>query len=180
MEEEDGVTLWSKIEPIEFPFTVIIPCTPRLRVNDPKHKKSKDKVPVTQQRFYELVRLCIEIKKMSFTDTVLYLGVSPTTVRRVCRTLKIGRYREQVPSDIPSKSSQIPFGWNSVNGFLEKNPEERRCVEMMFKFREEGKSLHWIAAEMTRRGIKTKNGGKWHAKTVSQILELNKKFKTRE
>jgi hypothetical protein len=57
---------------------------------------------------------------------------------------------------------------------LEKNPTEWVHVEQMQQFRMEGKSFHWIAAEMTKLGIKTKNGGKWHAKTVSQIIKFNK------
>lgn len=151
----------------------MIPPTSRLYVNDPNSKKSKDKLPVSKQKLGELIRECVEVKKMRITDTVVYLGVSSTTVLRICRTLKIGRYRDQIPGEIRANSSQVPFGWNSVNGFLEKNPDEWRCVEMMFKFRKEGKSLHWIASKLTLMGVKTKNGRKWYAKTVSQILNSN-------
>ncbi len=123
-----------------------------------------------------LVRECIEVKKLTFIDTVIKLGVSPTTVRRVCRTLKIGRYREQNASDHLSNSSQVPFGWKSVNGFLEKDPVEWGWIEQMQQFRREGKSLHWTAKQMELLGVKTKNGGRWHAKTVSQILKYNQGF----
>jgi hypothetical protein len=165
-----GVTIWPKTDPIEIPFEITLRPTHRLRINDPNRPKSKHKIPVSREILMKLVRECIEVKKLSFTDTVIKLGVSPTTVRRVCRTLKIGRYREQSESDRLSNSSQVPFGWKSVHGFLEKDPIEWRCVEMMKKFREEGKSFHWIAKEMTRLGVKTKNSGRWHAKTVIQIL----------
>jgi hypothetical protein len=174
------VTGWLSIEPIFIDFSVMIPPVSRLYINEPNSKKSKDKLPITKLKLSELVRECIECKKMSFVDTVLYLGVSPTTVRRICRTLKIGRYREQIPGEIKANSSQVPFGWNSVNGFLEKNPDEWRCVEMMFKFRGEGKSLHWIANEMIKMGVKTKNGGKWYAKSISQILKFNEKFSSKQ
>ncbi len=109
----------NKVEPIFIEFSVAIPPVSRLRVNDPNSKESKDKLPITKQKLGELVREYIEVKKMSFVDTVLYLGVSPTTVRRICRTLKIGRYRDQISGEIRANSSQVPFGWNSVNGFLE-------------------------------------------------------------
>lgn len=168
------MTSWLKVEPIFIEFSVAIPPTSRLRINEHNSEKSKDKLPISKQKLGELVREFMEIKKMSFVDTVMHLGVSSTTVRRICRTLKIGRYRVQTPGEIRANSSQVPFGWNSVNGFLEKNPEESCCVEMIFKFREEGKSLHWIANEMTRMGVKTKNGGKWYAKTVRQILVFNR------
>ncbi len=171
---KNGVTDWNKVEPIFIEFSVMIPPFSRLNINDPNSPRSKDKLPITKQNLGELVWECIEVKKMSFLDTVLYLGVSSTTVRRICRTLKIGRYRDQIPGEIRANSSQVPFGWNSVNRFLEKNPGEWHCVEMMIKFREAGKSLHWIANELTRLGVKTKNGGKWYAKTVSQILTFNR------
>jgi hypothetical protein len=150
---------------------VIIPPVSRLNINDPNSQKSKDKLAITKQKLGELARECMEVKKMSFVDTVLYLGVSSTTVRRICRTLKIGRYRDQIPGEIRANSSQVPFGWNSVNGFWVKNLEEWHRVEMMFKFHEEGRSLNWIAKELTRMEVITKNGGKWYAKTVSQILD---------
>jgi hypothetical protein len=121
----------------------------------------------------ELVRECVEVKELSCTDTTIELGVSPTTVRRVCRTLKIGPYREQIPSERRSKSSQIPYGWKRVNGVLEKDPIEWDWIEQMQQFRREGKSYHWIARQMELLGVKTKNSGKWHAKTISQILILN-------
>ena len=49
----------------------------------------------------------------------------------------------------------------------------------MQQFRREGKSLHWIARQMELLGVKTKNGGRWYAKTVSQILELNVRNQSR-
>jgi len=160
-------------EPILVPFEVKVFNTPRLRIKDPNSKDSKKKMSITDQKLAEIVRECIEVRKLSLTETVLVLGVSPTPIRRICRTLKIGRYREQIPSDIRSKSSQVPYGWNSVNGFLEKNPGEWIHVEQMQQFRLEGRSFHWIAAEMARLGVKTKNRGKWFANTVSQILRFN-------
>ena len=108
-------------------------------------------------------------------ETILTLGVSLTTVLRVCRTLKIGRYSDQIPSEMRSNSSQQPYGWKSVNGVLEKEPSEWRCVELMSQLREQGLSLHKIAAELTHRKVPTKNGGRWFAKSISQILKFNEK-----
>jgi len=69
-----------------------------------------------------------------------------------------------------SASRLTPFGWNSVNESLEKNPGQWRWVEMMLNFHQEGKSLHWIASELSKLGIRTQ-------KTVSQILMLNHSLK---
>lgn len=61
-------------------------------------------------------------------------------------------------------------------GVLEKDPTEWSRVEMMFKLRQQGQSLHRIAAELTRQKVPTKNGGQWFAKTISQILKFNEQF----
>lgn len=173
---KNGVTSFTNTEPVIIEFSIEIKPTPKLRINDPNSLRSKNKIPTTRQKLEELVRECIDVKKMSFVDTVLYLGVSSSTIRRICRTLKIGRYSNPWYLGPRLNSSQVPFGWNSVHGFLEKNIEEWGIVEKMFFLRVEGKSLNWIAAEMTRLEIKTKNGGKWYAKTISQILKFNEKF----
>ncbi len=93
---------------------------------------------------------------MSFVDTVLYLSVSLTTVRRTCRTLKIGRYREQSHGD---------------QGQFLASTLRMEYVEMMLRFLTEGRNLYWIASELSRMRVNTKNGGEWYAKTVSQILQ---------
>jgi len=170
------VTDWLKVEPIIIPIRKEILSSNTSSTIAANTLKLKDKIKYSKQKLESLVRDCIVVQKLSFTDTVITLGVSPTTVRRVCRTLKIGRYNDQIPSELRSNSSQQPYGWKSVNGVLEKDPAEWRCVEMMFKFREEGLSLHKIAAELTHRKIPTKNGGKWFAKSISQILKFNEKF----
>ena len=37
----------------------------------------------------------------------------------------------------------------------------------------DGLSLHGIARALTAESVRTKNGGLWHAKSVSQILKCN-------
>jgi len=49
---------------------------------------------------------------------------------------------------------------------------------MMFKSLEKGHSLHKIAAELTQRKIFIKNGGKWVAKSITQIFKFNENFLT--
>ncbi len=170
------MTEWVKIEPVVIPISRS--ALDKL-YSDPiaaNPSKVKDKIKHSKARLEALVRECIEGRKLSFTDTVLELGVSPTTVRRVLRTIKIGRYNEQIPSELRSNSSQQPYGWKSVNGILEKQPSEWRCVELMFKLRSQGLSLHKIAAHLNAQKIPTKNHGQWHAKSVSQTLKFNEKF----
>jgi hypothetical protein len=170
------VTHWLKVEPIYISFKLALNAvfsSDQIAANSPK---LKHKIKYSKAKLEALVRECIEVKKLSFVETIITLGVSLTTVLRVCRTLKIGRYSDQIPSEMRSNSSQQPYGWKSVNGILEKEPSEWRCVELMFQLRHQGFSLHKIAAELTHRKISTKNGGRWFAKSVSQILKFNEKF----
>jgi len=53
---------------------------------------------------------------------------------------------------------------------------EQRVLERITKAHAEGESLHSIARSLTIAGIKAKNGGKWHARTVSRILERTESF----
>ena len=173
-----GVSLWAKVEPIEIPFSKLLEPKGSASQMDANPLKTNRKHPYSKVRLDALIKDCIEVKKLSFTDTVIALAVSPTTVRRVCRTLKLGRYRDEVPSELRSNSSQTPYGWKVHLGLLEKDPAEWRNVEFMFRVRNLGFSLHEIAAELTKRNIPTKNGGKWFAKSVSQILKRNAKHLT--
>lgn len=95
-----------------------------------------------------------------------------TTVRRVCRTLEIGPYAPSGPG-IKRSSAQCPFGWTSQKCRLVKDAAEWRWVERMAALRQAGSSLHEIARHLTDLKVPTKNGGRWFARTVSQILKFN-------
>ena len=45
-----------------------------------------------------------------------------------------------------------------------------RVAPIARELQAEGKGLELIAAELTRRGIKTAQGGKWAAQTVKNLL----------
>ena len=114
----------------------------------------------------------IEAEKFNIEQVSKRLGVSLSTVRRVCRTLKIGNY-SVVNGAIVSRSSQPPFGWDVVQGQLKHNPLEWAWVQKIHDLRLSGTSLHKIADYLTTQNVSTKNGGRWFAKTVSQILNYN-------
>ncbi len=110
---------------------------------------------------------------LSPKQIALQLGVSRPAV--VGRLKRIG-----VLSGAPSRPgyllAQVPFGWKRENGKLVSHLAEQRVLERISKARAEGESLHSIARSLTIAGIKAKNGGKWHARTVSRILERNESF----
>lgn len=170
------MTHWNKVEPFHVKFHISLNELLARSSIASNSLKLKQKIKHSKAKLEALVSDCMVTRNLSFVDTILELGVSPTTVRRICRTLKIGRYNDQIPSEHRSNSSQQPYGWKSINGVLEKEPNEWRCVELMYQLRSQGLSLHKIAAELSHRKVPTKNGGKWFAKSISQILKFNEKF----
>jgi len=69
--------------------------------------------------------------------------------------------------------SPVPYGYDREGDNLQPNKEEQKAIALIKKWRKKGWTLQKIAAELTKRGIKTKRGGKWYAGTVRYILENN-------
>lgn len=55
----------------------------------------------------------------------------------------------------------------------ELDVSEQKIIGRMREARRDGVSLHAIARALTSEGVPTKNGGRWYAKSISQILECN-------
>jgi len=104
------VTGWLKVEPIFIPFKIALNAAFSTSQIDSNSLKLNHKIKYSKAKLEALVLECIEIKKLTFVETIIKLGVSLTTVLRLCRTLKIGRYSDQIPSEIRSNSSQQPYG----------------------------------------------------------------------
>lgn len=167
------------VEPIATDFDIQIPIQKQHKPSSTNYSKIKDNAGVSKAEIRSKVQHLVGDQSHLIEEVASTLCVSQSTVRRICRTLKIGPYKALTSLERKSRSSQVPFGWNFVSGALEKNPKEWRCVELMYSLRLQGKSLHQIAAHFTQLKIPTKNGGKWFAKTISQILKLNEKFLTK-
>jgi DNA invertase Pin-like site-specific DNA recombinase len=69
--------------------------------------------------------------------------------------------------------SPVPFGYDREGDNLQPNKEEQAAVKLIKKRRAAGITLQAIAGELTKKGIKTKRGGKWYAGTIKYILENN-------
>jgi DNA invertase Pin-like site-specific DNA recombinase len=69
--------------------------------------------------------------------------------------------------------SPVPYGYDREGDNLQPNNEEQKAIKLIKKWRAAGWTLQKIAAELTRKGIKTKRGGKWYAGTIKYILENN-------
>lgn len=69
-------------------------------------------------------------------------------------------------------SRHIPYGFdlNEDGVNLVPNEDEERILQLVAELRSGGLSLRKIAAELTRRGVSTKNGKPWSHSTVQGIL----------
>jgi len=69
--------------------------------------------------------------------------------------------------------SPTPYGFDREGDNLQPNKEEQAAIKLIKKRRAAGWTLQAIAAELTKKGIKTKRGGKWYAGTIKYILDNN-------
>lgn len=67
--------------------------------------------------------------------------------------------------------TRTPYGLQRDGDSFLKDPEEMQTVHRIRRLRENGKTLQEIADVLNEDGIETKRGGKWYAKTVSNILD---------
>lgn len=68
---------------------------------------------------------------------------------------------------------KTPYGFDlAADGVtLTPNQKEQEALAILRALRAEGLSYRKIGAELTRRGIPTKNGGEWQAMTIRNLCE---------
>jgi len=117
----------------------------------------------------EIPRLYTQ-EKLSLKQIAVRLEVSRVLIRTVLRRAGIEPERRRRVLDL---TGQTPFGWKRKKGRLVPSVAEQKIIGRMREARRDGMSLHAIARALTSEGVPTKNGGRWHAKSISQILECN-------
>lgn len=71
-------------------------------------------------------------------------------------------------------TGEIPFGYDkNADGELILS-DHAETVRRIFRLRQDGETLRYIADRLNAEGITTKRGGNWHASTVSYILNNDK------
>ena len=168
------MTLWSVVEPLTTRFNIEINGGNYQGKTGAKSLKSQRNSLCTRADLHALIKDLIVRENLALDTVSSRLGISLSTVRRACRTLKIGPNGVHGVGSIASRSSQAPFGWDVVHGHLKINKEEWKWVLKIRAMRDAEQSLHRIAAILCEKKVPTKNGGRWFAKTVSQILEFNR------
>jgi DNA invertase Pin-like site-specific DNA recombinase len=83
---------------------------------------------------------------------------------------------ERVSAAIQHKKAQrhaygpTPYGYDRRGDLLLPNADEQAVIQQMRRWRQSGRTLAWIAEELTRRGIPAKRRGRWNAYGVRYIL----------
>ena len=72
---------------------------------------------------------------------------------------------------IGEKYAPVPFGYAEVNKRLEVVKHEADLVAEIFSKRASGETLQSIAFALNEQGVIGKQGGRWHASSVSCILK---------
>jgi DNA invertase Pin-like site-specific DNA recombinase len=62
------------------------------------------------------------------------------------------------------------FGFTDLDGKLVEDHRDAEALQLLLKWREQGKSYAEMAELLTRAGFPTKRGGRWQANTVRRIL----------
>ncbi len=167
------MSVWSVVEPLTLDFNIAVPVKSIKTQNQSKSIRSRSISTLSRADIELQVKQFVEIEKIPLDQVTHRLGISLTSVRRVCRTLKIGKY-SVAEGAIVSRSSQAPFGWDVVHGQLQFNEMEWPWVQEIYRLHLSGTSMHKIAATLVDQNVPTKNGGRWFAKTISQILKFNR------
>lgn len=110
--------------------------------------------------------------KLSLKQIALRMGVSRDFVRKALFKKGIQVIHGRRETDL---TGQIPYGWRKLKGKLTPYRKEQEVIERIKRARERGLSLREISRRLNESGIATKEGGRWHAKSLSQILNRLKR-----
>jgi len=112
-------------------------------------------------------------------DTTTAMGRFFLTVMAGAAEMERNLVRERTSMAMQCKRAKgeytgghVPYGWR-LNGdgvTLIPNREEQKIIEAARKLRTAGLSLRKIADELEADGLLPRSGGRWHAKTVKDLL----------
>jgi hypothetical protein len=72
------------------------------------------------------------------------------------------------------RKEQIKFGFERVEGQLQKNENEQATLRLMFDLRNQGLTIREIVKTLNESNTPTRTaGGRWHVKTVLKCLAKN-------
>lgn len=115
---------------------------------------------VDQELSTRQVASALGCAKSTVQRAVTATGIAPRTRRKRAAEDQLGTYHV----------GQLPFGAKTVGTAIVKHVGEQRVIATMRKLRAEGASFGTIAQHLNERGVRTKNGMKWHHATVARVF----------
>lgn len=87
---------------------------------------------------------------------------------------RIANARKDAALQGKRSGGEAPYGMENdgKGGLKHGDPDKVRIVRWIFdQFVNHLKSMNWIAAELNRKGIPTRKGGKWYVATIKELLQ---------
>ena len=115
-----------------------------------------------------IIQKCIPLyeKGLSFRQVSNITGVPASSIfdamkkqKRTARSVSIAR------------KTNPPYGYAWLSGKLVINPVEYQTVELIKNLSDSGMRPYHIEKHLNERAIPTRNGGKWFARIITNILE---------
>ena len=92
--------------------------------------------------------------------------MASTSIFKVMKTLKRKRRSSQ-----KARKTNPPFGYSWLSGKLVINPIEYKTVQLIQDLHDSGMRPYQIEKYLNERKVSTRNGGKWFARIITNILE---------
>jgi hypothetical protein len=70
----------------------------------------------------------------------------------------------------------VPFGFDLAGNEIKPNPDEMKTALRLIAMKGEGASYQKIAGQLNADAVRSKNGGKWHPKTVMGVVRYFRSF----
>lgn len=93
-------------------------------------------------------------------------GVPASSIFEVMKSQK-----KALRSAKAARKTNPPFGYAWLSGRLVVDPVEYKTIELIRSLNDSGMRPYHIEKYLNQRNIPTRNGGKWFARIISNILE---------
>lgn len=111
-------------------------------------------------------------------DTQSAMGMFFFTIMAACAEMERNLVSERTRDALRHKKAigevynHAPYGYDVKERRLVENVEEQAMVKCIVIMRRGGYYLREIATQLNKNMVPTKKGGKWHAQTVKNVLNL--------
>lgn len=139
---------------------------PKGIISEPHHPHEIiDLFPSIKSR---IIKKCVPLyeKGYSLADVSKMTGVASSSIFNTMKKNRLKRRSRNEP-----RKTNPPFGYSWLSGKLVINPVEYKTVVLIRDLHESGMRPYQIEKYLNERKIPTRNGGKWFARIITNILK---------